>query len=104
MSTTGEFPVVQKEGERMINRRILHYNLDMVISVGYRVKSKRATLFRKRATGILKDFAIKGYALNQSKITYEKQLQLIRMLERTSDQIESKEILNILEQYTLRCC
>jgi len=60
LSTTEEFSVVQKEGERMISRRILHYNLDMVISVGYRVKSKRATLFRKWATTVLKDFAIKG--------------------------------------------
>lgn len=73
----------------------------MIISVGYRVKSSRATKFRKWATSLLKDYAIKGYAINQNKVSYEKYLQLINVLERTSDLIESKEILNILEHYTL---
>ena len=73
----------------------------MIISIGYRVRSKRATMFRKWATNVLKDYAIKGYALNKSKVSHEKQLQLIRILERTSEQIESKEILSILEQYTM---
>ncbi|MEG0327305.1 MAG: virulence protein RhuM/Fic/DOC family protein [Erysipelothrix sp.] len=77
------------------------YNLDMIISVGYRVKSKRGIQFRKWATSVLKEYAIKGYVLNENKIHYEKQLQLIKILERTDNQIESKEILNILEQYTL---
>lgn len=80
---------------------ITYYNLDMIIAVGYRVKSRRATQFRKWATGILKQYAIKGYVLNQSKISYEKQLQLIQILERTANQIEALEILSILEQYTL---
>ena len=65
------------------------------------MKTGRATKFRKWATSVLKDYAIKGYAINQSKTSYEKYLQLINVLERTSDIIESKEILGILEQYTL---
>ncbi len=73
----------------------------MIISIGYRTKSTRATKFRKWATSVLKDYAIKGYAINQNKVSYEKYLQLINVLERTSDRIESKEILSILEQYTL---
>lgn len=73
----------------------------MIISVGYRVKSSRATRFRKWATSVLKDYAIKGYAININKVNYDKQLQLLKLLERTTDQIEAKEILDILEGYTL---
>lgn len=100
-STVAKNATVQMEGNREIIREIDFYNLDVVISVGYRVKSKRATKFRKWATSVLKEYAIKGYVLNETKINYEKQLQLIKILERTDNQIESKEILNILEQYTL---
>lgn len=74
ISTTEEFSVVRKEGKRNVRRNILHYNLDMIISVGYRVKSKRATKFRKWATNILKDFAVKGYVINQKKIDSGKYL------------------------------
>ena len=100
-STVAKKATVQIEGDRGITREIEYYNLDMIISVGYRTKSKRATKFRKWGTSVLKDYAIKGYAINQNKVSYEKYLQLINVLERTSDRIESKEILSILEQYTL---
>jgi|LSQX01.2.fsa_nt_gb hypothetical protein len=72
----------------------------MIISVGYRVKSGFATRFRKWATSVLKDYAIKEYAIN-NKIDYNTQLKLIKILERTTDKLESKEILSILEQYAL---
>ena len=58
------FPV-QKEGNRTVNRKISYYNLDVIISVGYRVKSIRGTQFRIWANKILKDYLLKGYALNQ---------------------------------------
>lgn len=101
VSTTEDFSVVETEGNRRVKRNILHYNLDMIISVGYRVKSARATRFRKWATAVLKEYAIKGYAINEPKIDHDKYLQLLNILNRTSHQIELKEILDILEQYTL---
>jgi len=79
----------------------MYYNLDVIISVGYRVKSHKGIIFRKWATSVLKDYAIKGYDINQNKISFEKQLQLMKILERTTDQLESKAILFVLEQFTL---
>ncbi len=70
-STSAIFALVQIEGEREIQREILHYNLDVIISVGYRVKSKIATEFRKWATQKLKAYLLKGYALNQRLLQTE---------------------------------
>ena len=64
-STVKEYLTVQKEGLRRVKRSITIYNLDVIISVGYRVKSKRGTQFRIWATGILRDFLLKGFAVNQ---------------------------------------
>lgn len=64
-STTELFSVVQKEGDRNVKRTIKFYNLDAILSVGYRVNSKRGTQFRQWATQRLKDYLLKGYALNQ---------------------------------------
>jgi|SRR5690625_38122 len=69
MATTKEFLVVRQEGERQVRRRIKHYNLDAIISVGYRVSSKRATQFRQWATQVLKDHLVQGYTLNQRRLT-----------------------------------
>ncbi len=67
-STTEDFSVVQKEGNRTVKRTLKHYNLDMILSVGYRVKSKRATIFRKWANEILKEYMIKGYTVNEKRV------------------------------------
>jgi hypothetical protein len=56
---------VQKEGNRTVTRKLEYYNLDVIISVGYRVRSMQGTLFRKWATKILKDYLLKGYVINQ---------------------------------------
>lgn len=64
-STVANFAIVQNEGGRVVERTIEFYNLDLIISVGYRVKSKQATQFRIWATQILKDYLLKGYAFNQ---------------------------------------
>ncbi|MBW9280209.1 virulence RhuM family protein [Bacteroides fragilis] len=64
-STTRKIRVVRKEGNRNVNRNIDFYNLDMIISVGYRVSSKRGVRFRQWATGILKDYMLKGYSISQ---------------------------------------
>lgn len=66
-STVAKFATVQTEGNRKIQRSIEYYNLDMIISVGYRVKSQNGVIFRKWATSILKDYMMKGYAINEKK-------------------------------------
>ncbi|HIY88305.1 MAG TPA: virulence RhuM family protein [Candidatus Bacteroides pullicola] len=64
-ATTRKIRVVRKEGNRTVNRNIDFYNLDMIISVGYRVSSKRGVLFRQWANKVLKDYLLKGYSINQ---------------------------------------
>ena len=64
-STTEIFSVVRSEGSRMVKRNILHYNLDAILSVGYRVSSRNATKFRHWANQVLKDYLLKGYSVNQ---------------------------------------
>ena len=64
-ATVKEYLTVQKEGERNVSRKVKYYNLDVIISVGYRVKSNRGTAFRIWARKILKDYLIKGYAVNE---------------------------------------
>ena len=64
MSTVANFAIVQNEGGRLVNRNIEFYNLDMVLSVGYRVKSDRGIKFRQWANRVLKEYLIKGYAVN----------------------------------------
>lgn len=66
--TVRKFRIVQKEGKRKVSRNIDHYNLDVIISVGYRVKSKRGTQFRIWANRVLKDYLVKGYALNEKRL------------------------------------
>ena len=63
--TVANFATVQKEGDRFVTRQIEHYNLDMILSVGYRVKSQRGVQFRQWANKVLKDFLLKGYSINQ---------------------------------------
>jgi len=70
-STTEHFSVVQKEGVRNVRRNIKYYNLDVIISVGYRVNSKQGTLFRIWANKILKEYLVKGYSLNQARLAQQ---------------------------------
>ena len=65
LPTVAKFAIVQKEGERTVTRNVEHYNLDVIISVGYRVKSKRGIQFRQWANKILKDYLLRGYSVNQ---------------------------------------
>lgn len=67
-ATARKFRVVQTEGTRQVQREIFHYNLDAIISVGYRVSSRRATQFRIWATGVLKEYMIKGFALDDERL------------------------------------
>lgn len=81
-----------------------YYNLDMIISVGYRVKSQNGVMFRKWATQILKDYMLKGYAVNQKRLEYlEKTIKLIDIANRIDDRLENsdaKEILKVIGEYT----
>lgn len=65
LATVAKFATVQKEGERDVIRQIEYYNLDMILSVGYRVKSQRGIEFRRWANQVLKDYLLKGYSINR---------------------------------------
>jgi prophage maintenance system killer protein len=94
-STTEYYSVVQKEGNRSVLRKMKYYNLDVIISVGYRVKSKRGTQFRIWANKVLKEYLVKGYALNEKKL--KEQTSRIKELEKALD-IFSK----VTESYQLK--
>lgn len=108
ISTVAKFATVQKEGSRLVNREVEYYNLDMIISVGYRVKSMRGVEFRRWANGILKQFLINGYAVNerirQRQIAELRQLVLVvgRTIEQqpvtTTD--ESHALFDVVVDYT----
>lgn len=89
-STVAKIATVQKEGNREVIRDIDYFNLDMIISIGYKVDSKEATLFRKWATNILKKYLTDGYAINEKKITQTK--TLLNNLKQTIDFLSLKEI------------
>ena len=92
-STTRKIRVVQKEGSRKVEREVDHYNLDMIISIGYRVNSITATKFRQWATSILKNYIQNGYAINGEKITNERFVSLekdVNLLKNKIDTISSK--------------
>ena len=77
-STTEDFSVVQTEGAREVRRTQTFYNLDAIIAVGYRVNSKKATQFRIWATGVLKQYLVDGYAVNEKRLK-EKQAQINKL-------------------------
>ena len=84
--------------------QVEHYNLDMIISIGYRVKSNRGVEFRKWANKILKDYMIKGFAVNQKRLEYlEKTIKLIDIANRIDEKLENndaKEILKVIGEYS----
>lgn len=88
--TIRKFLIVQTEGNRQVSRELEHYNLDMIISVGYRVNSKRATQFRQWASKILKEYLIKGFVLDDERLKGEREGYFDELLERLRD-IHSSE-------------
>lgn len=94
-STVANFATVQNEGGRTIERQIEYYNLDVIISVGYRVKSKQGTQFRIWATNVLRDYLLKGYSLNQRMNRIENNMDhLIKKVDTISLHISSHLIPN----------
>jgi death-on-curing family protein len=107
-STIRNFRIVQKEGSRNITRDIEHYNLDMIISVGYRVNSKRATQFRIWATNTLRDYLVQGYKVNENKLLEQKEKfaslkEAIHFIEKKADtyllQGKSRELLSLVNEF-----
>lgn len=103
-STVANFATVQKEGNRNITRNIEYYNLDMIISVGYRVKSKNGIVFRKWANKIIKDYLIKGYAANNMRLEYlEKTIKLLDIAGRIDGELsanEAQSIIKVINKYS----
>ena len=106
-STCAKSAQVRMEGQRQIVREIPMYNLDVIISVGYRVNSKNATLFRRWATSVLKQYIIKGYAINQQiKLDRYKELKdVVRLMSRAiglQEEVSNEEyggLFNVISDY-----
>lgn len=100
-SVVAKFATTAKDGKTY---QVEYYNLDMIISVGYRVKSQNGIVFRKWANKILKDYMLKGYAINQRRLEYlEKTVKLIDIANRVDEKFENsdaKEILKVIGKYS----
>ena len=104
MSTCQDFRQVRKEGKRDVIRNITFYNLDMIISVGYRVNSKRGVVFRRWANKVIKEYMLKGYAVNQKRLNYlEKTIKLVDIAGRIDHELkgsEAQEIIKVINNYS----
>ena len=108
VSTCRKFRQVRQEGKRMVSREMTMYNLDMIISVGYRVNTKRGVKFRQWANQVLKQYLIKGYAINERirKEQIGELRQLVQVVGRAiknqelPDTTESQDLLNVVVDYT----
>ena len=99
-STCAENALVQTEGKRKVKRTIKIYNLDMILAVGYRVKSPNGIIFRKWATSILKDYMIKGYTINQKRLdALHKTVEIQTKILASTLELDEKEVLNVIETY-----
>jgi hypothetical protein len=97
-ATSKDFLLVQKEGTRSISRVVTCYNLDAIISIGYRVNSSRATQFRIWATSILKSYLLRGVAVNQMRL---QQLdQTVEVMKRVSHTLDAEQVLDVVKTYS----
>lgn len=108
-ATAEDYSVVRLEGKRKVNRTVKHYNLDAIISAGYRVNSKQGTQFRIWANKVLKEYLVQGYALNESRLMQQKEqidkLKATVMLFQkaqleTLGYTEASGLLSVLTEYT----
>jgi len=109
-STVSYFETVQTEGGRRITRNIEFYNLDVIISVGYRVKSKRGTQFRIWANKVIKDYLVKGFAVNEKRLKEKtKQLENLKQAVQLLDHVvdykalssdEAEGLIKVVSDYT----
>lgn len=97
-ATSKDFLLVQKEGTRSISRVVTCYNLDAIISIGYRVNSSRATQFRIWATSVLKSYLLRGVAVNQMRL---QQLdQTVEVMKRVSHTLDAEQVLDVVKTYS----
>ena len=97
-ATCAKFAHVQTEGGRQVSREHELFNLDVIISVGYRVKSKRGVEFRRWATGVLRQYVLDGYATNKRRLA---QLgQIVQVMDRIPNSLEARDILSVIKAYT----
>ncbi len=110
-ATCAKIAQVQKEGSRTVKRSIKFYNLDVILSVGYRVNSKKGTIFRKWANSILNKYLIKGYAINEKRLQekveqFEELKKIVHLQEKVIseyqlDTDEAKGLIKVINDYTL---
>lgn len=97
-STCAKFAQVQNEGDRSIERTFNYYNLDMIISVGYRVKSPRGIAFRKWATSILKEYIVQGYAVNAKRLNVlNKVVEIQSNIIADVLELDSREVFDVID-------
>lgn len=97
-ATCAKIAQVQTEGSRQVSREYELFNLDVIISVGYRVKSKRGVEFRRWATGVLRQYVLDGYAANKCRLA---QLgQIVQVMDCVPNSSEAKGILSVIRAYS----
>ncbi len=95
VSVVAKFATTASDGKSYL---VEHYNLDVVISVGYRVKSKRGIEFRRWANSVLKEYIIKGYAVNHNRMNQLN--EVIRVMKRVEGSLDTKQVLTVVERYS----
>lgn len=114
ISTTEKYSVVQKEGNRKVNRKIKFYNLDAIISVGYRVNSKRGTQFRIWANKVLREYIVQGFAVNEKRLAQKaEQLDELKKIVALQEKVisgyqlrtgEAEGLIHIISAYSKALC
>ena len=94
-SVVKDFLTTASDGKKYKTK---YYNLDVIISVGYRVKSQRGVEFRKWANKVLKDYIVHGYAINQKRLS--QQGDVVKLLKRTENSLDAKQVLTVVEKYS----
>lgn len=96
--TVAKFATVQREGGREVTRQVEHYSLDVALSVGYRVKSRRGVEFRRWASGVLRSYIVEGRAENSRRL--EQLAQVAAVMARIPESLETRQVLDIVQSYT----
>jgi len=98
-ATTEDFSVVQTEGARQVSRRVMHYNLDAIISVGYRVNSRRGVQFRQWATRVLREHLVQGYTFNPARLAEKGMAEAQQAIELLARTLENQALVSATGRY-----
>ena len=104
-STVAKIATVQKEGKRNVERQIEYFNLDLILSVGYRVNSKIATKFRQWATKLLNQHITQGYSINEellkrNRLQFIKTLEDLKILSKNNEQLKATDVLTLIQSFS----